>query len=555
MNEGAKKPSTVYLYLAVAAGVCLASAMTISCATSTTRILIGFCGLQLFLVQGTLVWLARIAAHPDLDASGREQNKNAVLVAATFLSTIGLGLMIVCLATASVFKAGTSTALLWAIGSLLGGGFIGFLFSLPKPAENSASQNPGARWEVNNSLNRISDALTAALVGVTLVNAQAIYDHFVKSVGHLGRGLSTAGDAASPAASAFAAGLIVAFFLLGLLGTYLLTRLWIAAALAQAEPSATNAFVGTGIDERDLAILENETRSFSERGRVYTGAAESVAARIKDLSMDRLRTWRDYAAWGKAKSQFGQHEEAETAFVKAVQLYPESPELRLEFAVSLFLACLQARQEKRTEVYTQLNVRVQEQLTEAYDRLDRKTSAEVCKNVIKSLTYYWLYQPAPAGFLTAIKYGEEYVKNPGSLPSGGIWVNLACAYGQNVSWLIAQGGEPKLQAGLRENISKAITRAKDLDVTWLVKFQELLEPKIEASGDEPPEDDLGAFADDEEIRVLIGLPAKRRPKPDSDHPQPSVLHRHETVTPNRLRKTLRRFRRNCRNWRPVGGRK
>jgi tetratricopeptide (TPR) repeat protein len=256
---------------------------------------------------------------------------------------LALGFLLVALATETVFHAGTATALLWAIGALFGGGFVGFLFSLPKPTEEPAGT--GRRWQVNNSLNQISDKLTAVFVGVTLVNAKTIFDHFTHSVKHLAAGLVASNANAYPAAEAFAAGLIVAFILLGLLGTYLLTRLWIAAALQQAEPGGS-AFIGTGVNERDLAILENETRSFSEKERSYSGAAKSVAERIALLPMDRMRTWREYAVWGRAKSQFGEHAEAEKAFGEAVQLYPESAALRLEFAVTLFLA--RSRRRRRT---------------------------------------------------------------------------------------------------------------------------------------------------------------------------------------------------------------
>jgi hypothetical protein len=122
------------------------------------------------------------------------------------------------------------------------------------------------------------------------------------------------------------------------LGTYLLTRLWISAALARAEQTAFGTFTIAGLDERDLIILENETRSFSERERVLSAAAQDVARRVEQLTLSQLRIWRDFAAWAKAKSALGKHDEAITGYEKAVQLYPESCELRLDFAVALFLA-------------------------------------------------------------------------------------------------------------------------------------------------------------------------------------------------------------------------
>jgi hypothetical protein len=139
---------------------------------------------------------------------------------------------------------------------------------------------------------------------VSLVNAQTVYKYFVEAVQKLGSGLvgSAPQFASVPAAEAFAAGLIVTFFFLGLLGTYLLTRLWISAALARADQAAFGAFTTAGVDERDLVILENETRSFSERERALSAAALDVARRIEKLNFGALRTWRELAAWAKAKS-------------------------------------------------------------------------------------------------------------------------------------------------------------------------------------------------------------------------------------------------------------
>jgi hypothetical protein len=94
------------------------------------------------------------------------------------------------------------------------------------------------------------------IVGVSLVNAKTGYDYFVHAVDQLGAGLAGWQPRnALPAARAFAVGLIVTFFFLGLLGTYLLTRLWISAALARAEQTAFGTFTTPGVDERDLIMV------------------------------------------------------------------------------------------------------------------------------------------------------------------------------------------------------------------------------------------------------------------------------------------------------------
>jgi tetratricopeptide (TPR) repeat protein len=481
----------------------------------------GYLGIIVSVVAGMKMWIYRIDNRSDLDAAGKEQNRNAVLVGSTFFGSILTALLIVCIATVYVFQKGTATALFWGIGALLSGSFIGFLFSLPKVKENEKEPAPGV-LQVNTSLNQIADWLTKIIVGVSLVNASKVYDYFLRATKLLGAGLNQVQDSKPdppPAEQAFAAGLIVTFFFMGLLGTYLLTRLWISAALARADQTAFGVFVAAEVDDRDLVILESETRSFLEGERGLSAAADEVARRIEKMNLSDLHTWREFAAWGKAKSALQKHEEAIEGYKKAVQRYPESPSLRLDFAVTLFLAAGAARDgdqvaqaglEGEKSLWKQQN----EQLREGYERLNAKTAAEVRKNIYKSLTYSWLYTKPP-NFTEVICYGEEYVNNPRFLPSGGIWVNLACGYAQKARWLSEESGSSEPDAKLRQSVINAIEQALRLDKTWSLRFQLLLRSdhslKIGPNANQlyKDEDDLEIFENDAQIRLLVGLPEKR----------------------------------------------
>jgi hypothetical protein len=155
----------------------------------------------------------------------------------------------------------------------------------------------------------------------------------------------------------------------------------------------------------------------------------------------------------------------------------------------------------------------QEQLLEAYVRLNGATPPEVRKNVYKSLTYFWLYIEAPEGFIRAIQYGEEYVNNPRLLPSGGIWVNLACAYAQKARWLMKEGGTTSPDATLRQAVMHAIEEALRQDQSWQLLFQFSLRSDHPKKAAEPEkykdENDLEIFEDDPEIRAKIGLPPRQ----------------------------------------------
>jgi len=215
----------------------------------------------------------------------------------------------------------------------------------------------------------------------------------------------------------------------------------------------------------------------------------------------------------------GQHAEALVGFENAVQRYPENPALHLEFAVALLLA-IQAEEatagqpdEAKMQILRQA---LRAQLLEAYERLNRKTPPEVTKNVFKSLTFHWLYEYSPRGFTEAIRYGEEYVNDPRQLPSGGIWVNVACAYGQKTRWLMEESGQPAPDPVLRDRVKQAIEQALRLDETWNLRFQLLLRKDDPRKlGQEKAayveENDLECYEADQEIRILIGLPPDVRP--------------------------------------------
>lgn len=156
----------------------------------------------------------------------------------------------------------------------------------------------------------------------------------------------------------------------------------------------------------------------------------------------------------------------------------------------------------------------QEQLQEAYVRLNGATPPDVRKNVYKSLTFFWLYADPPDGFTRAIQCGEEYVNNPRLLPSGGIWVNLACAYSQKARWLMREGGATSPDPALRRAVLNAIEQALRQDESWQLPFQFSLRSDHPKKLAEPEkykkENDLEIFEDDAEIRAKIGLPAQRR---------------------------------------------
>src|SRR5271166_119111 len=199
-------------------------------------LIVCYVGLMALIVAAGKIWKQCITGQyqqyapeqSDPNAARREQSVNVILMACCFVGIVITGLTIVSLATVTVFTAGTATALLWALGTLISGGFIGLLFAIPSENEPKESM-----VQINTSLNQIAEWLTKIIVGVSLVNAQNAYNYFLDAVRALGAGLAMPEQ--QSAAKAFAGGLIITFLFLGFTGTYLLARLWLTTAIVRAD--------------------------------------------------------------------------------------------------------------------------------------------------------------------------------------------------------------------------------------------------------------------------------------------------------------------------------
>ena len=97
----------------------------------------------------------------------------------------------------------------------------------PKPA---LSQGPSTT--VNTNLEQISDWLTKIIVGVTLVESKEVLDH-LSNAAHL-----IAGSLGGENSVSFAFAILIYFSFAGLLGSYLLTRLFLQRAFTIAANSA-----------------------------------------------------------------------------------------------------------------------------------------------------------------------------------------------------------------------------------------------------------------------------------------------------------------------------
>jgi uncharacterized membrane protein len=128
------------------------------------------------------------------------------------------------------------TAYLWAMACIAAGALTGFLFGVPR-ANPAAARGP---YLHNTNVEAVSDWLTKILVGVGLVNMQAIGAFVDRMAGDLGPALATT--------KAFATGLIVYFFVVGIIQGYILTRMFLPKQLFGQEKTRAARKAKTGVD-------------------------------------------------------------------------------------------------------------------------------------------------------------------------------------------------------------------------------------------------------------------------------------------------------------------
>jgi hypothetical protein len=125
------------------------------------------------------------------------------------------------------------------VAAAAAGALFGFVFGIPRtldPASRAAVATAASQggtvaasnavMAANTNLERISDWLTTLLIGATLVQIKEI----VGWVGKLGDGLLQSGQAANDAVVPI---IVIYFFALAFLGTYLITRLYLTSAFVQ----------------------------------------------------------------------------------------------------------------------------------------------------------------------------------------------------------------------------------------------------------------------------------------------------------------------------------
>ncbi len=187
-----------------------------------------------------------------------------------------------------------ATPILWAFACLASGGAIGFLFGIPKILQNDivANVTPDAsasstmtspaqgfpyRQRVNTNLEEISDWLTKIIVGLGLVNLAEIPYQLNEIARLLANELTPKGQ------QAFALALIIYFSIMGLLFSYLFTRLFLQRAFARADLSVMTA--GDVIRQEVDRAAKHALSANPQAGKELTEEQVEAAEQIGQLAL------------------------------------------------------------------------------------------------------------------------------------------------------------------------------------------------------------------------------------------------------------------------------
>jgi hypothetical protein len=234
---------------------------------------------------------------------------DALNVGLFFVGLQFVGLILVFLGVSQA-PTGSYGALLWALACSIFGGTLGFLFGIPRvvqtgqqdsTATTGLSQTPEGtavyQQQVNTGLERVSEWLTTMLVGVGLTQLGSLSDH-----------LKQAAEAIAPVfgsavnGRAFAGGLIVFFSVSGFLGSYMMTRLFIASAFGRADTRPISSVSErANLTMEETIALDNCIIGIGDRANILSGTAQLAAKKILSLSFNSLKTGYDFALWGKAQ--------------------------------------------------------------------------------------------------------------------------------------------------------------------------------------------------------------------------------------------------------------
>ena len=153
------------------------------------------------------------------------------------MTILGVGIILIYVSQvpSGVRWSSFGTAVLIAGSGWFAGGFVGFLFGIPRTVQGSAASERATRYLGNTNLEQVSDWLTKIIVGVGLVQI----GHIVPALSKFAESMKTP-LGGLPSSGAFGLGLAVTYTLLGFFYFYFWSRELLPIELETSAPQQRN---------------------------------------------------------------------------------------------------------------------------------------------------------------------------------------------------------------------------------------------------------------------------------------------------------------------------
>lgn len=205
------------------------------------------------------------------------------------LIAMGAGLAIVAVLGLTNLKFGAIAALtgglLLAGASTLIGGFLGFLFGIPRSKQVQAApagDGLGREYLENTNLEQISDWLTKIIVGLTLVQYDKI-ETVVTDAGAMFGPVLLSG-ASQGVAQAVAVAVIIYFSIMGFLFSYLWTRIYMEGVLRRQSVQLTTELQAV-LEDRKRQEADADAEAFELADSFLDAKADPDAEAFKEIEV------------------------------------------------------------------------------------------------------------------------------------------------------------------------------------------------------------------------------------------------------------------------------
>lgn len=437
--------------------------------------------------------LLRLHDNPELPESRRDlvlrelrlRDDTRTTVVALFLVML-FALICVSLAQHQISRAtrlndSEALAALWGVGTLTAAALLGFLFGIPRAAQQPAGPTLDARGrEVraagltpNTNLEQISDWLTKIIVGVGLVEARSIAAHAIALAQFMS---ATSGGVASPS---LALAILITFGGLGFLLGYLTTRMFLSPVFSLADGALTG---GGDVAIEAKAVLDAPVTPADRADAPSPADAPEAAQKSARRLLSRRRAPRVddpfEARYARAKSLLlvGRYARAAVEYGSLVADRPDDIRLRRERLWALFKRGPQWGPEISTAVEW------------LYPRRDREGET---RKVYLSLTFHLLYANTVDAAQRVIALVDEFAVKNGR-PTAGLLINKACAYA-----MLARLN-PAERADAAGKAAATIRQILALDPSVADRLRAMMNPDAE-------DDDFAVFRNEPFVRTALGL--------------------------------------------------